>query len=232
MGGGNPLQPLLEQLAGGAGGLNSGDLNALRGQFLLLIVLIHRQCPQVSMRLNWLHFLPHLEAELEFLPVFFKVTSSIPSHRLRFRFHSISDRANRQTGDSRPNTAPAGTRVSPLASSTSATSATTRPAAPSTRTRDNAASSSSNNPSTPAPAPTSASSSSKPKPRANIQLTALTNVLSTLQPSSDATATAAATPTGTPPIDLNDVFSHEVNLNGRIERSLTDDLEFNARIKQ
>lgn len=113
----------------------------------------------------------------------------------------LQERSNRQSGDSRPNTAPALTRSVPMSSSTSAAAATTRATATSSRARESVGSSS-------ASSTTNPPSANKPKTAGNIQMSALTNVLSTLSNTSTETRTTT-TSEPTPTVDLNEIFSPE-----------------------
>ena len=114
-----------------------------------------------------------------------------------------------QSSESRPNTAPAGTRTTSAAVSTptptSTSASTSRPAAETARPRAEGTSSSAS-----ASAPSAATNRS-----AQIQMSALTNILANLSggnPSqvTDATGEAAAA-AAKPSIDLYDIMNTEVN---------------------
>lgn len=111
----------------------------------------------------------------------------------------LQDRVTRQSGDSRPNTAPAGTRGTSMGSSANAVPATTRATATSSRTRESGTSSSASSTTNP--------SADKPKTGGNIQMNALTTVLSTL--AQNPTSTPTTTSEASPVVDLNEVFSNE-----------------------
>ncbi len=107
---------------------------------------------------------------------------------------SLLDTSTQRSADSRPNTAPAGTR-------TASTTATSRSGGSSSKPRNGGTSSSS---STAAPATTSSGSKG-----GSIQMSALTNVLANLG-NNTTQETEVAASSAKPPVDLYDIISSEV----------------------
>jgi hypothetical protein len=135
---------------------------------------------------------------------------------------SLLDAFSQQTPDSRPNTAPAGTRGTGTAAATAtggATSASsTRPSgSSSSKPRNGGTSSSPSTAAGAAAAPTSGTSSATsggPK-GGPIQMSALSNILANLSSSTATPGTGALTTAGEaaakPAIDLYDIMTSEVN---------------------
>jgi hypothetical protein len=130
---------------------------------------------------------------------------------------SLLDAFSHQTSDSRPNTAPAGTRATGTAAATAAAGTTstssTRPSGSSSSKPRNGGTSSS--PSTAVPTTGTSSGTSGGPKGGPIQMSALTNILANLSgttPTEGAADAAAAAASAKPAIDLYDIMTVEVNL--------------------
>ena len=113
-----------------------------------------------------------------------------------------------QASESRPNTAPAATRSAATAAVTGGTAASTRPAASSSRPRTEEA-----KPAASASAPASGASSavSGASKNAQIQMSALSNILANLSGAPPGQAAEGASAAHEPSIDLCDIISSEVS---------------------
>ncbi len=133
---------------------------------------------------------------------------------------SLLDAFSQPTPDSRPNTAPAGTRTTGTAAATATggttSASSTRPTGSSSTKPRNGGTSSS--PATAVPASGTTSGTSGGPKGGPIQMSALSNILANLSSSSPtpgaggADATAAAAAADKPAIDLYDIMTSEVNL--------------------
>jgi len=127
---------------------------------------------------------------------------------------SLLDAFSHQTSDSRPNTAPAGTRATGTAAATATggttSASSTRPSGSSSSKPRNGGTSSS--PSTAVPTTgTSTGTSGGPK-GGPIQMSALTNILANLSGANPTEGAGGAAAAAKPAIDLYDIMTSEVNL--------------------
>jgi len=209
---------------GGAGGIDPNDLsNVLRGKKIIFII--------IKTNKNEFCFIGMNQNDLASLLSSVGSGGGAPglmqgSHRGRVLpgsstqpATSLLDAFAQQTPDSRPNTAPAGTRATGTAAAAAATGGTTatsssRPSGSSSSKPRNGGTSSS--PSTAAPASGTSSATSGGPKGGPIQMSALSNILANLSSNNPTQGTGgaaevAATATK-PAIDLYDIMTSEVNL--------------------